>query len=1139
MAGEDKYSNWGASSAFSARNQSPVPKKEFNLFGNSSSRKRQESPFDNNNDLFLQQYTTNVPPPGTNSKESLLDNFVQKHNGPLNSFKINNAFNLPFNANNHSSKLFSNKPPSTHLTIDQNDKTNLLETNHRKSKISSFDIPKPISQETKEPSSTQTKPKSKLGQLFSFFKKDVNKAKNKIETAFNYTTPKTLSNPSYKAIDARRIGSMRRLILKTKPIKYHLIDVNKVLSARQKMVVTSSITASKLITQDSSDEELDEVEEVELKPFPDSIKFKEPVEMEESKPINNIPEQKNYKGYWSTPDLEVISEYDDDQLSRISNFIIGRRGHGQIAYDYPIDLTKVKENAEINGTSIAEELFEKTIVFDRPVVKAYMDVEQKPAIGFELNVPATITLENVRPKEGMSIDDHINVLKNQTGMEYVKFDPLTSAWTFKVKHFSVWGLIDESQTDLMTLKRKQDANESEAIIEYSRVYENEDIDQELKKQKLNESSRIVPGGWTLPPASEKEDLLLLKRSLVSDEISDILNQHKENDLSGQVNGITIDSDGDIEEEEEEEIDFADLDDVKINAYEPIITDASAFDVIRNRSDFPTTNNWLLQLELANQYNSAMAPMAATQPKVDHLTINKVDDILFPRFKKNEEDEKDDIQVDPIEKSPTFDTLTNQDITTIFKTILEYGKITKRKNQIPKITQPQNINFSDFKYSFPQNSPIQLASIIFDSAKSEQETSVNFGNWLRKYNEKTTKAIFDENEDDLLYCAFISFCSNDINKAIEYSLKAKSEHLSVILSSATLQNELIQSLAQEQLQIWQETRSLDYIPKPIIKLYQLLAKSLDEVTDDLPWNLAVGVNLFFNHTNEPLKSIISEFESVLTTNDPITDLLRFFAAGYDHDKVANSSLSNLSKWIFSVVSNKFDYNDISEKLGSELDSAGYWKEAIIVYSSITDDSKAGDLIKGVINKKVQQIKNLDADQESYLINTLQIPKSLVYEAVANERQKSGDYWGEINALIEVGFWEKAHDAIVNQIGPSVAISGNSLEILKFFQILEKFPQNGLIIPTWNKGAGIYQNYFYLLQKNTHDIEVINFLIDNLNLTSSKTTINQKFALNIISKFVGELALENAGIITQQKKKITKLPLDEVNKVFFERFIKNLE
>ena len=83
-----------------------------------------------------------------------------------------------------------------------------------------------------------------------------------------FVTPKAISRPSYKAVDARRVGSMKRLIIKSKPMKYHMIDVNKVFNTKRRKVIDNKVTADRLLTasypsdDDSDDENNDDNEEV-------------------------------------------------------------------------------------------------------------------------------------------------------------------------------------------------------------------------------------------------------------------------------------------------------------------------------------------------------------------------------------------------------------------------------------------------------------------------------------------------------------------------------------------------------------------------------------------------------------------------------------------------------------------------------------------------------------------------------------------------------------------------------------------------------------------------------------------------------------------------------------------------------------
>lgn len=221
-------------------------------------------------------------------------------------------------------------------------------------------------------------------------------------------------------------------------------------------------------------------------------------------------------------------------------------------------------------------------------------------------------------------------MRQQIGMEFVTYDPITYVWVFKVKHFSIWGLIDEdndSQKDWIVMKRKQDAQELEASLEYSQIYENEKYKQELKKQKLNEKTKVVPGGWEYVIPSSEEPLNI-KRRLVSDEISQQLikyqQQHnKTEELSAQVSDITIDSDHESTTPKlvtymdqlanfiPPGVDLNEIIDEKV--YEPTISNEVVFDSIQIRPNLPTSEDWLLQLELANQLTSALAPYV-TEPK---------------------------------------------------------------------------------------------------------------------------------------------------------------------------------------------------------------------------------------------------------------------------------------------------------------------------------------------------------------------------------------------------------------------------------------------------------------------------------------------------------------------------------------------
>ena len=1008
-----------------------------------------------------------------------------------------------------------------------------------------------------------------------------------------FVTPKAISRPSYKAVDARRVGSMKRLIIKSKPMKYHMIDVNKVFNTKRRKVIDNKVTADRLLTasypsDDESDDENEDNEEIvsektfarysyktgntfeesETKSTTRIVEKEPPITKSEEKPSVEL-----HDGYWSSPTIQQLSEMNVEQLSNLDNFIIGRVGCGQIAYDFPVDLSQIYFNAQKQGISLEKELFGKVIEINPKVVLAYQNYPSKPQIGFGLNVPATITLEGIEPRANLSVTEHINFLRQQIGMEFVTYDPITYVWVFKVKHFSIWGLIDEdnnSQKDWIVMKRKQDAQELEASREYSQIYENEKYKQELKKQKLNEKTKVVPGGWeyTIPPSDEP---LNIKRRLVSDEISQQLikyqQEHNTEELSAQVSDITIDSDRESAPTPKlvtymdqlanfipPGVDLNEIIDEKV--YEPTVSNEVVFDSIQIRPNLPTSEDWLLQLELANQLTSALAPYV-TEPKkkLDKLNIERVDDILFSDFNKNvlkvstptkklsvveDMDESQDIYID--------------NISTIFHKLLSKTVVGHRHgnvNDFPIIEKTTGFEFKDV-ITTPQEREEKdvfvLCSALFDKLtinQSNPEISAALmdntrkkllGDWLKNYNLSSVEKLLAENKNDPLEKTFIYMCSGDMIKAIETAIQTNNSHLSVVITLSDSNDAVVKSIAQNQLKNWKQLQVILSIPSAVVKIYQILAGDFEPILEILPWNLGLALKLFYGDYND-IKKLINKFSSLIPIGDPVGDVLLAYVKGVDLESITSSSLNIKLKWLFCKILADFNYDAITKEFGDYLLSIDYWKESALVFAHLTNNNDAADAIRKLVNSKILYIKSSTIDKEQYAIEVLKIPRPVIYKAVAIEKNNNEDFWGECEALIEVSLWEEAHVTIVNELGPRTVISNSNQDKSQLQNVLSKFPENGLIISDWNKGAGIYEKYLVVLQ-NDNDLSVIQFLLDNLPL-SNIDSFHKRIALDIISKFIGNLIIENDKFNATDKSKILNLPLDDVNKKYFELRLADLK
>lgn len=185
--------------------------------------------------------------------------------------------------------------------------------------------------------------------------------------------------------------------------------------------------------------------------------------------------------YWSQPDAATISNMSHMELTAVPNFVAGRMGYGQVAFLEPVDLTSLPSIGSMLG---------KIIVFEELTCEVYPDESDKPPVGSGLNVPAKITLENCWPKDKGTgelikdrshprMDAHIRRLKKVPETEFVEFDADAGVWTFKVQHFSKYGLVDSDEEE-----DAQEQHEDEAPP--MRTIEDESYDEEESMEEPEE-----------------------------------------------------------------------------------------------------------------------------------------------------------------------------------------------------------------------------------------------------------------------------------------------------------------------------------------------------------------------------------------------------------------------------------------------------------------------------------------------------------------------------------------------------------------------------------------------------------------------------------------------------------------------------
>ncbi|RKF84080.1 Nucleoporin NUP145 [Golovinomyces cichoracearum] len=159
-------------------------------------------------------------------------------------------------------------------------------------------------------------------------------------------------------------------------------------------------------------------------------------------------EEKNQGDYWMSPSKVELESMNRIQRKTVSGFTVGRYGIGSVQFDVPVDLTSVNLN----------DIMDNIVRIEVRQVTVYPDNYKKPPMGKGLNVPSTITLENSWPRKkdrktpltdqsGIRLQKHIDKLKKVEGTDFVNYEKTTGTWTFRVPHFTTYGLPEEDEED--------------------------------------------------------------------------------------------------------------------------------------------------------------------------------------------------------------------------------------------------------------------------------------------------------------------------------------------------------------------------------------------------------------------------------------------------------------------------------------------------------------------------------------------------------------------------------------------------------------------------------------------------------------------------------------------------------------------
>lgn len=151
--------------------------------------------------------------------------------------------------------------------------------------------------------------------------------------------------------------------------------------------------------------------------------------------------------YWTKPAIKDLKNMSRAQLSKLGKFTVGCQGLGSVDFG-PCDLTNTN----------LDDICGKIVKFGKRSVTVYPEESTKPPRGKGLNVPSVIHLQNSYPSDrhhrrkieegsNTAYERHVAQLKKLRNTEFLDYDVKTATWSFRVQHFTTYGMADDSDED--------------------------------------------------------------------------------------------------------------------------------------------------------------------------------------------------------------------------------------------------------------------------------------------------------------------------------------------------------------------------------------------------------------------------------------------------------------------------------------------------------------------------------------------------------------------------------------------------------------------------------------------------------------------------------------------------------------------
>ncbi|KAG0018263.1 hypothetical protein BGZ80_007386 [Entomortierella chlamydospora] len=832
---------------------------------------------------------------------------------------------------------------------------------------------------------------------------------------------------------------------------------------------------------------------------------------ENSTPASAPTENKIEGEYWMTPSLEELRKMSRSELQHVQDFKVGLPGYGSVSFLEPVDLSTVPSLSSICG---------HIVLFQPRICIVYPDEHNKPPRGQGMNVPALISLENCWPvdkstREPVKFDktspqyaQHLKRLKRQSETTFIDFNTDDGTWTFRVEHFSKYGLEDDEYEDagmnheadghritLPAASASQRGSNS-AVVSSSSFKDDHTNYHSESSQPSDAQYEPARNVSRLSKKRDPQRLNILRTSLFADSNSNQDRLQKRSSIwsTSSDNAEQTDSVGD-----------------HVVGFGAELADSgSVFDYFvgfrANKADNPdkqsTSNDSSTVVQL-------MKVKVVADPEDEEVLRHIICMQAFISGSSITLDENNE---------PRATIVAGTSFTTLMSRLKEL-----QHNLSAQEVYAWILGQSLFD---PQPTPTNISEMPKSAQESYESIGrrTRCGNWLSYVLKPLLEADMRRIEIEGGPLAkeeaiFSLLASNKRQMASVAAVQSKNLRLATLIAQSGRGSQPLLGL-ENQMKFFKELGIEGSIPVSYLKIYALLSGALDVniapkgspavyVTDGLDWRQVFGLYLWHNCIpGANLQQAVDQYAASMAMRKSVARPAPWHQKNvegcdpehYDflfqlivHSTLPSKALEDAlhplgmtpasldyrQSWIFymllcqSLQVSRFrseaSHAKICQNFLFQLENLGLWEWAVFVALHLESASSRETAVRHLLERHVDlpvppststnsatavdyDRWEFEGEKNTFLINTLRIPETWLWNARATRAKYQGELFLEVFSLLKGGEHQKGHSLILSSLAPVSILQGDLRTLGKVLNMVDQNKVYG-----WETGGSIYQEY----------------------------------------------------------------------------------